>query len=102
LDFRADFLEFQALLQEGKHREALGLYRGDLLADSRAPQIEEARIRLLAALREATLESRDPEDLLEGARILGEDLEVWERVLQVLPLQDPRRILAITEYRKLL
>lgn len=45
-------------------------------------------------MRQAVLASDDPDVLLDFAR-RGQDLEVWERALEVLSgLNDPRRVLA--------
>ena len=88
---RADFLEVRAALQRGDLKEALQIYRGPLLPQSGAPAVEELRQELEEALRQAVLASRDPEALLLLAEHLGEDLELWEALLESLPPQDPRR-----------
>lgn len=88
---RADFLEVRAALQRGDLKEALQIYRGPLLPQSGAPAVEELRQELEEALRQAVLASRDPEALLLLAERLGEDLELWEALLESLPPQDPRR-----------
>jgi tetratricopeptide (TPR) repeat protein len=88
--YRADFLELERLLQEGRVREALGLYRGPLLPASDAEGVVEARHVLEASLRQAVLASGDVEALMDLANRLGDDLEVWEAALRAMPDTDPR------------
>ena len=82
------------LLEEGvawEHlEEALALYQGPLLPWSQAPGVEELRLELEEALRQAVLAQGDTENLFLLAERLGEDLEVWEALLERLPSQDPR------------
>ncbi len=86
----ADFLEVGEALSQGDLRGALARYRGSLLPQSRAPGVEALRLELEEALRHAALASQDPEPLFLLAERLGEDLEVWEALLEVLPPEDPR------------
>ncbi|MCH1927345.1 hypothetical protein L6232_21315, partial [Shewanella sp. C31] len=54
-------------------------------------------------LRQAVLAQGDTENLFLLAERLGEDLEVWEALLERLPPQDPRRPIAqarITRLRR--
>lgn len=87
----ADFLELREALREGDLPRALRLYRGPLLPRSQAPGIEELRLELEGALREAVLRSGDPGLLYGLAQRLGDDLLVWEARLEAMPPEDPRR-----------
>jgi hypothetical protein len=91
---RADFLELEKLMQEGRVREALALYHGPLLPASDAEGVVEARHMLEAGLRRAVLASGDVEALMDLANRLGDDLEVWEAALRAMPDTDPRYPLA--------
>ncbi|BCZ86837.1 hypothetical protein TthAA37_10350 [Thermus thermophilus] len=73
---------------------ALARYRGPLLPQSQAPGVETLRAELEEALRRAVLAQGEVESLFLLAERLGEDLEVWEALLERLPLQDPRRPIA--------
>ncbi len=52
--------------------------------------MEALRLELEEALRRAALASKDPDALFLLAERLGEDLEAWEALLELLPLEDPR------------
>ena len=52
--------------------------------------MEELRLELEEALRQAVLAQGDTENLFLLAERLGEDLEVWEALMERLPSQDPR------------
>jgi hypothetical protein len=91
---RADFLELERLLQEGRVREALALYHGPLLPASDAEGVVETRHMLEASLRQSVLASRDVQALMDLANRLGDDLEVWEAALRAMPDTDPRYPLA--------
>lgn len=90
----ADFLEVLSLLKQGQVRAALGRYRGPLLPDSEAPEVCALREMIDEAYRRAALASSDPEVLLDLARSLGSDFEVWEAAIRAMARNDPRRPLA--------
>jgi tetratricopeptide (TPR) repeat protein len=89
-----DFSRLSELIQNNRLLEALELYRGPLLPGSEAPSVVEKRIFLEEALRQAILRSQDPEALWTLAERLGDDLEVWEKVLTLLDKSDPRTAVA--------
>ncbi|BDG18786.1 hypothetical protein TthSNM11_09890 [Thermus thermophilus] len=91
---QADFLEVWGALRQGDLRGALARYRGPLLPQSQAPGVEALRAELEEALRRAVLAQGEVESLFLLAERLGEDLEVWEALLERLPSQDPRRPIA--------
>ena len=86
----SDLRAFLRALSRGDLEEALALYQGPLLPWSQAPGVEELRLELEEALRQAVLAQGDSENLFLLAERLGEDLEVWEALLERLPSQDPR------------
>ena len=90
---QADFLEALELLKTGRVRPALERYRGPLLPGSAAPEVQALREMIEESYRRAALASGDPEVLLDLARALGGDFEVWEAALRALPRSDPRRAL---------
>ena len=90
----SDLRAFLRALSRGDLEEALALYQGPLLPWSQAPGVEELRLELEEALRQAVLAQGDTENLFLLAERLGEDLEVWEALLERLPSQDPRRPIA--------
>jgi hypothetical protein len=101
VSFAADFLKLGELIQNNRLLEALELYRGPLLPGSEAPTIVEKRIFLEEALRQAILRSQDPEALWTLAERLGDDLEMWEKVLTLLDKSDPRTAVARARVRGL-
>jgi arsenate reductase-like glutaredoxin family protein len=85
---------FLRALSRGDLEEALARYRGPLLPQSQAPGVEALRLELEEALRRAVLAKGEVESLFLLADRLGEDLEVWEALLERLPPEDPRLPLA--------
>jgi hypothetical protein len=86
----SDLSAFLRALSRGDLEEALALYRGPLLPWSQAPGVEALRLELEEALRRAVLAQGEVESLFLLAERLGEDLEVWEALLERLPPEDPR------------
>lgn len=98
--FRADFLELAELLQQGRVGQALRLYRGPLLPGSEAPAVVEQREALEESLRQAVLASDDLEAVWVLAQRMEQDLELWERALELCG-SDPRRVLAKARVERL-
>jgi hypothetical protein len=90
----SDLSAFLRALSRGDLEEALALYRGPLLPWSQAPGVEALRLELEEALKQAVLAQGEVESLFLLAERLGEDLEVWEALLERLPPEDPRLPLA--------
>jgi tetratricopeptide (TPR) repeat protein len=88
--FWADFLEVEKLLELGKLREALHLYKHPLLPTSEAPAIRQYRDLLEESLRQTVLSSRDANILFTLAQQFKSDLELWEATLEVMAKNDPR------------
>jgi hypothetical protein len=99
--YQADFLQVSQLLEQGKLRRALELYKGPLLPDSEAPGVVEARESLEEAMREAIIASNDPEALYSFANQLPDDLEVWEALGDALPKEDTRIPIIETRVRRI-
>jgi hypothetical protein len=88
---RADFLELIEHLKRGRVRQALSLYRGQLLPESVAPAIVELREQIDESLRQAVLRSGDAEAMLELVnRTDAGDLELLEEAYRHLPKNDPQ------------
>ncbi|GAB2554693.1 transcriptional regulator [Leucobacter ruminantium] len=89
---RIDAVEALEALGRGAHRLALAAYEGPVLPGSAAPAVERLRADVDATLREAMLQSAAPDHLFEYAQHwAGDDAEVWETLLQVLPPHSPKR-----------
>jgi len=90
----SDVVEFGVYLEQGKLYEAVKMYRGPLLPQSIAPEIVELRGFLEAELHAATIDSGNLEAIWELAQIMPFDLELWEMLIQRLPVKDPRHSVA--------
>ena len=79
-------------VRAGRLRSAVAAYRGPVLPASTAPAVEELRDDLHLELRSALLAGADADALLSFADTQHgrEDLEVWTRVLEILPFTSPR------------
>lgn len=89
---RVDAIEALEAIARGAHRLALAAYEGAVLPQSSAPAVERLREEVDATLREAMLQSAGADALFEYAQNWGgDDAEVWETLLQVLPPLSPKR-----------
>lgn len=89
---RIDAVEALEALGRGAHRLALAAYEGAVMPGSSAPAVERLRGDVDATLRQAMLQSAAPDHLFEYAQHwAGEDAEVWETLLRVLPPRSPKR-----------
>ncbi|WP_263164629.1 helix-turn-helix domain-containing protein [Streptomyces sp. SCSIO ZS0520] len=86
-----DAAEVLRALRESDTAAALARYRGPLLPRSEAPGITEWRARLEVAVRQAVLNSGDPEHALKYGELAPYDIEVHEHALRLLPSGDSRR-----------
>ncbi|MGY1828047.1 MULTISPECIES: GAF domain-containing protein [unclassified Blastococcus] len=79
-------------LQQGQAATALRGAPGPLLPRSEAPLVRQLRGELSAAVRRAVLDSGDVDLLHELAhhRLGEDDLEVHDRLIELLPVRDPR------------
>ncbi len=102
IGFQADFVDLENYLKQGRLRAALELSKGVLLAKSKAPGIIEARETFNEMLRQSALKSADSEVLLDLAERFKDDLELWEASLEVLPEEDPRRVVAAAKHKRVL
>lgn len=88
--FKADFIEVSKLLDAGELQKALNLYTGALLPESDAPAIVEHRQYLEESLRQAALDSKDSDALIQLGTVLDDDLEIWLAARAHLPPGDYR------------
>jgi hypothetical protein len=103
-DVDTDFGAVRRALQAGQAAEALRAGGGPLLPRSDAPEIRDLRDELAVGLRRDVLATDDVELLLAFARHpLGrDDLEVHDRLLELLPADDRRRPAVATRHTRLL
>lgn len=89
---RLDVDEVRDALAAGQVRSAVAAYLGPLLPDSSAPAVVEMRDELHSLVRSHLLASADADALLSFADTVhgNEDLEIWERIARILPLESPR------------
>lgn len=100
----ADFLRVRAALRDGRAADALDACHGALLSRSDAPAVRELRDELIAGLRHAVLAADDAELLhrFTGHPLGEDDLEVHERLLELLDRDDPRRAAVAARVERLL
>ncbi|EQD84710.1 GAF domain-containing protein [Saccharopolyspora spinosporotrichia] len=91
-------------LRRGDVRTALDCHAGPLLPRSESPAIRDEREELLAALRTALLGAGDPEHLWRFAESETgrDDLEMLEKLHDLLPRDSPRRTTVRARLRRLL
>ncbi len=86
----ADFLELEGLIAAGRLREAVVLYRGQLLPGSEAPIVVELREHLEELMRRAVVSAGDVELLVTLSDALGGDPELLDVALASLNPLDAR------------
>jgi len=79
-------------LAAGRIRSAVAHYRGPILPASTAPAVERSRDELHMFVRSCLLSAGDADALLSFADTAHgrDDFEIWQRVLEVLPVTSPR------------
>lgn len=87
----ADHVEVLEHIRCGRLARAVGTYQGELLPESDAPAVREHARFVEAAIRRATIAARDPDLLFALGDRLTDDVEVHQRTLQSLPVDDTRR-----------
>lgn len=89
---RTDVEEVRGRLHDGRLRAAVAAYRGPVLPSSTAPAVEELRDDLHLQLVSALLACDDADALLSFADTAygHDDLGVWSRALEILPVTSPR------------
>lgn len=93
--FELDVKQFETLLATGYLRDAVTLYRGELLPGFSGPFIDERRLELTESLRQALLLSSDVDACFAGAQLLKDDYEVWLHAQRLLQrVNDPRVVMA--------
>ncbi|WP_240629799.1 transcriptional regulator [Specibacter cremeus] len=90
-------------LDRGAHRQALNIYRGEVLPRSEAPEVIVLRNRVGALLREALLTDAGPDALLAYLQLpeAADDDEAWRSALRVLPPRSPRRAAVVAHLEAL-
>ena len=95
----SDVDDLRADLRQGRLRAAVARYRGPVLPSSTAPGVERIRDDLHRQLRGRLLAGSDPDALLAFADTPygRDDLDIWSRVLAVLP-PSSSRLPEVTEH----
>lgn len=101
LAFHCDAATLQQHLREGRVRQALLLYQGELLPGHSGVGVAALREQLAEQVRQAALAARDAEVLFELAEVAGDDLELWQACLAQLHANDPRLALVRARVRSL-
>ena len=88
-------------LARGAHRQALGLYLGQVVPRSEAPGVVGFRRHVSATLREAVLSTASPDQVLRYLQLpeAKYDAEAWRAALRLLPPRSPKRaaVVAVLE-----
>ncbi|WP_375002702.1 GAF domain-containing protein [Aeromicrobium sp. CTD01-1L150] len=89
---RTDVTDVLEHVAAGRLRQAVAAYRGPVLPTSQAPGVAELRDDVHERLRSALLAGQEADALLTFADTPygRDDLAVWQRVLDVLPVSSPR------------
>lgn len=98
----ADVLDVASALRRRDLAAAVAAYTGPLLPSSEAPGVTRQRRWLELQLRSAVLEARDPDLLFGWAERFGfDDLQLWERLVAILPAGSPLRPVAAARVSQL-
>jgi hypothetical protein len=87
---RVDALEVLEDLKSGRVQQAANRYRGPLLPWSDSPRVNRLGRTVEAALRNAVLNGRDVELVLDLAARMEDDTELVEHAIRLLPRHDGR------------
>jgi hypothetical protein len=102
-ELTADWLAVEAHLAVGAVAAALRLYRGPLLPASTAPGVVRLREYVEASLRQAVLDSREPDLMSTWTRSAwgADDYDMWRAQLEALGKASPLRPLAAGQLARL-
>jgi hypothetical protein len=102
-ELTADWLAVEAHLAAGEVAAAVRAYRGPLLPGSSAPGVVRLRDNIAASLRQAVLDSREPDLMSTWTRSDwgGDDYEMWAAQLKALGTTSPLRSLASGQLARL-
>ena len=102
-ELTADWLAVEAHLAAGAVAAALRVYRGPLLPASTAPGVVRLREYVEASLRQAVLNSREPDLMSTWTRSAwgADDYDMWQAQLDALGPSSPLRPLAAGQLARL-
>jgi len=102
-ELTADWLAVEAHLAAGAVAAALRMYRGPLLPASSAPGVVRLRDYVEASLRQAVLDSHEPDLMSTWTRSAwgADDYEMWQAQLDSLGPKSPLRPLAAGQLARL-
>lgn len=100
--YEADFIQVRQCIERGKLREAVERYVGPLLPYSCSPWVQDERSWLEQLLIESVIASGEVDLIYSLALRLDSHPELWDKVRQLLPEEDPRTTTALTLLKKAL
>jgi len=102
-ELTADWLAVEAHLAAGAVASALRMYRGPLLPGSTAPGVVRLRENIEASLRQAVLDSHEPDLMSTWTRSAwgADDYDMWRAQLDALGPNSPLRPLATGQLARL-
>jgi hypothetical protein len=102
-ELTSDWLAVEAHLAVGDVAAAMRVYRGPLLPASTAPGVVRVREYVEASLRQAVLDSREPDLMSTWTRSAwgADDYEMWQAQLSALAATSPLRPLAAGQLARL-
>ena len=102
-ELTADWLAVEAHLAVGDVAAAVRMYRGPLLPGSSAPGVVRLREYIEASLRQAVLNSREPDLMSTWTRSAwgADDYDMWRAQLESLGARSPLRPLATGQLARL-
>jgi tetratricopeptide (TPR) repeat protein len=92
VDYKADFLEVDTLLEKGEVAKALEIYQGPLLVQSDVPGIVEMREILDEKTRRAVLQSNNHRIFEQYSLTNQDDIEILEGWLRAMPQNHPKSV----------
>ncbi|WP_189004976.1 helix-turn-helix domain-containing protein [Deinococcus roseus] len=101
LEYRADFLELQERIRQGRMEQVVRLYAGGFMEHSTAPGIESMRNELERQVKALAENSRDPDFVLKLAEKLEDDLDIWEHLSHILPRQSQHYAFVLAQVKRL-
>jgi hypothetical protein len=102
-ELTSDWLSVEARLAVGDVAGAMRAYRGPLLPASTAPGVVRLRESIEASLRQAVLDSREPDLMSTWTRSAwgADDYDMWQAQLDALGVTSPLRPLAAGQLARL-
>ena len=101
VELSSDLTQVRNFLKKGDISEAVALYEGELLSFSSAPRITAERELIRDEIAHAVLMSKDVDLLYKLCQAEQEHLELWEALLEALPVEDIRYASSAVQVRQI-